>query len=111
MLRTCRVSEAASCEPHKSASYLAVCPKEVTDGQPVITMEELKCRVIQANKKKYIYICFSFHFIFLNSDLGKAKSRRGRIRRKGEGQASLFHHMAAPFGVFGERLGIGNEAA
>lgn len=109
MLRTCRVSKAASCEPLKSASYLDVCLKEVSDGQPVIAMEELKCRVIQANKK--IYICFSFHFIFLNIDFGKAKSRRGRIRRKGEEQASLFHHMAARFGVFGERPGIGDEVA
>ena len=109
MLRTCGVSEAASCEPHKSVSYLAVCPKEVTDGQPVITMEELKCRVIQANKK-YMY---AFPFILSSSTqtLEKPKSRRGRIRRKGEGQASLSYHMAARFGVFGERLGIGDEVA
>lgn len=56
-------------------------------------------------------ICFSFHFIFLDPDLGKAKSRRGRIRRKGEGQASLFHHVAAQFRVVGERPGIGDEVS
>ena len=63
MLSTCRVSKAASCEPHKSASYLDVCLKEVTDGQPVIAMEELKCRGIQANKQKI----YAFPFILSSS--------------------------------------------
>lgn len=46
VLSTCKTPKEAPRERHKSASYLDVSPKEVTDSQPVLTKEELKCRVI-----------------------------------------------------------------